>query len=286
MKRREFVKLSSSIAISTTVLPSLVSCSSSATAHNYGLGIYTVRDAMFSDPQGTLQRLKEIGYTDVELWSYDKGNFFNTPAAELKIMLDDLEMTASSLHVGIGPLSNELDMVIEAASTLGQKYINCNYLSEEERQSLDQYRGYVDLFNAVGEKTKSAGMQFGYHNHDFEFFDFEGTKPYDLLLDGCDADLVKFEMDMYWMTYANEDPAAYFNRYPGRFPLWHVKDMDADKKFAPVGSGTIDWQKVFALSEQAGLEQFFVEQDQPHSDDIFTDISKSLDYIRDQEFKA
>jgi sugar phosphate isomerase/epimerase len=280
MERRDFLKISGSSALGLALMPSLISSCAGAAQKSYGLGIYTVRDALEKDFKGTLKKLSEMGFTDLEFWNYNEGNIFGIPAIEVKKMMDDLGLKSTSLHAGITPLTNDFDRLLETASTLNEKYLVCNYLVESERTSLDDYKAHSDLLNMCGEKAKSAGITMGYHNHDFEFFDFDGQKPYDVLLDRCDKNLVRFEMDMYWMTASNQDPIAYFEKHPGRFPLWHVKDMNSEKQFTPVGEGIIDWNRIFAKADVAGLEQYFVEQDQSPSGDIFEDITKSLSYIK------
>ena len=197
--------------------------------------------------------------------------------------MDDLGLKSTRLHAGIDPLTNDFDRLFETASTLNEKYLVCNYLVESERTSLDDYKAHCDLLNKCGEKAESAGITMGYHNHDFEFFDFDGQKPYDILLDRCDKDLVRFEMDMYWMTVSKQDPTAYFEKHPGRFPLWHVKDMNSEKQFTPVGQGIIDWKKIFAKADIAGLEQYFVEQDQSPNGDPLKDITQSLSYLKENK---
>lgn len=281
MQRRDFLKISGSSALGLALMPSVISCSGAATGKSYGLGIYTVRDALEKDFKGTLENLSKIGFTDLEFWNYSEGKIFGNPAAEVKKMMDDLGLKSTSLHAGIDPLTNDFDRLLETASTLNEKYLVCNYLVEIERTSLDDYKSHAELLNKCGEKAKKASITMGYHNHDFEFFDFDGHKPYDLLLNSCDKELVKFEMDMYWMTVSNQDPIAYFEKHPGRFPLWHVKDMNSEKQFTPVGEGIVDWKKIFAKAELAGLEQYFVEQDQSPGGDVYADITKSLSYIKE-----
>lgn len=282
MKRRDFLKISGTTAVGISALPTIISCSS-AVSKSYGLGIYTVRDQLESDFKGTVAQLAKIGFQDLEFWNYNEGSFFDIPAAEVKKIMSDNDLKSTSLHAGIDPLTNDFDRLLDTASTLEERYLVCNYLQEGERKSLDDYKAHADLLNACGEKAIARGITIGYHNHDFEFFDFDGTKPYDLLLERCDENLVKFEMDMYWMTVSKQDPASYFKKHPGRFPLWHVKDMKADKTFCPVGQGVIDWPSIFENAELAGLEQFFVEQDQSPNGDPLADITVSLDYIKEND---
>ena len=156
----------------------------------------------------------------------------------------------------------------------------CAYLSADERKGIDDYKYAADQLNIAGERCKKAGIQLCYHNHDFEFIKEGDVLPYDILL-ATDENLVKMEVDLYWITKAGHDPVALFEQHPGRFPLWHVKDMDNTEKkdFTEVGSGIIDFKKIFKQSKKAGMKYFFVEQDKcPGSP--FDSITKSIAYIK------
>ena len=158
----------------------------------------------------------------------------------------------------------------------------CAYLSEAERGNLDHYKYVAEQLNKAGERCQKAGLQLCYHNHDFEFQGPAGSQlPYDLLLTSTDKKLVKMELDLYWITKAGQDPLALFKQHPGRFPLWHVKDMakTPQKSFTEVGNGSIDFKKIFARADEAGLQYFFVEQDSTPGSP-FDSVTKSLAYIR------
>jgi sugar phosphate isomerase/epimerase len=162
-------------------------------------------------------------------------------------------------------------------------------LQPDERQSFDDYKKLIDIFNKAGEATQKAGIQFCYHNHNFEFTKYGDTTAYDYLLNTVDPKLVKFEMDCFWVTHAGADPVAYFKKYPGRFPLLHIKDMkdkpaashELDAKmglFAPVGKGTINWKRIFAAAGQGGMEHYYVEQDYCEQPPLEA-IKVSYDYL-------
>ncbi len=161
---------------------------------------------------------------------------------------------------------------------VGQEYAALGYLREEERRSMDDYKRVADLLNSAGEKAKKKGIQLCYHNHDFEFQELEGQLPMYYLLDNTDPELVKMELDLYWITKAKYDIKDFFNKYNGRIPLWHVKDMDASGDFTEVGSGSVDFETAFANKEVAGMKHFFVEQDQ--SNNPIKSIKKSFDYVQ------
>ena len=234
-----------------------------------GLQLYTLRTDLSKDLEGTLKKVAAIGYKEVELFGYNDGKFFGKTPKEFKAILDGLGLDPVSGHYGAGvqmkdqkgTLSNDWQRAVDDAATIGQKYVNCAYLTDGERKSIDDYKKYVDLFNKSGEVAKKAGLQFGYHNHDFEFKKMDGQLPYDIIA-STDPDLVKLELDLYWIVKAGLDPVDLFKKYPGRFPLWHVKDMDkGDQSFAEVGTGSIDFKKIFDARKIAGMTHFFVEQD-------------------------
>jgi sugar phosphate isomerase/epimerase len=236
---------------------------------NIGLQLYTLRTDLAKDLEGTLKKVAAIGYKEVELFGYNDGKFFGKTPKEFKAILDGLGLNPVSGHYGAGvqmkdqkgTLSNDWQRAVDDAAAIGQKYVNCAYLTDGERKSIEDYKKYVDLFNKSGEVAKKAGLQFGYHNHDFEFKKMDGQLPYDLIA-STDPNLVKLELDLYWIVKAGLDPVDLFKKYPGRFPLWHVKDMDkGDQSFAEVGTGSIDFKKIFDARKIAGLEHFFVEQD-------------------------
>jgi sugar phosphate isomerase/epimerase len=267
ISRKSFIK-ASAFALVTPMLSSF-DWSVQKTSH-VGLQLYTLRDAISKDLEGTLEKVAAVGYKEVELFGYSEGKFFGKTASELKALLAKYKLNPVSGHYGAGvqnsgyqgSLSNGWEKAVDDAAELGHKYVVCAYLTPDERKSIDDYKKYVDLFNKAGEVAKKAGLQFAYHNHDFEFQKMNGELPYDYIAGKTDPELVKLELDLYWIVKAGLDPVDLFKQYPGRFPMWHVKDMDkGDKSFAEVGTGSIDFKKIFAQRKLAGLTNFFVEQD-------------------------
>jgi sugar phosphate isomerase/epimerase len=180
-----------------------------------------------------------------------------------------------------GTIMNDRKKAVDDAAEAGVQYMVCAYLSQSERGNLDHYKNVANMLDIAGETCKGAGIQLCYHNHDFEFIQENGKYPYEILLENTDKDMVKMEMDLYWVTKANQDPIALINKHPGRFPLWHVKDMDKtpEKKFTEVGNGTIDFKKIFTQAKKSGLKYFFVEQDVCPGDP-FNSIAQSISYIK------
>lgn len=287
--RRSFIKSTTFASAGLLITPSLLKFKSSY----IGLQLYTVRDAMQQDPAGTLAKVAQIGYNSVEGATYTGSEKFygmDTKAFSDLLKQNGLIMPSGHYRLGQektngqdtkGTLLHDWDKAVDDAAAVGVKYMVCAYLSAEERGGLDHYKQLADQFNKSGEICKKAGIQFCYHNHDFEFETQNGQLPYDILLNNTDKELVKMEVDLYWVTRAKHDPVELINQHPGRFPLWHVKDMDntPEHSFTEVGNGTIDFKKIFKEANKAGLKYFFVEQDKcPGSP--FDSITKSIGYIK------
>ncbi|HEX7051851.1 MAG TPA: sugar phosphate isomerase/epimerase [Longimicrobiales bacterium] len=242
-----------------------------------GIQLYTVRDLMARDVEGTLAALARIGYREVEF-----AGLHGRSAREMRAILDRLELTAPAGHVSLAEVRDDLDRVLDDAATLGQDYVVCPYLDVAYR-SRDGIKRAAEIFNRAGAAARGVGLGFAYHNHDFEFEPLpDGTLPYDLLLAETDPALVRMEMDLFWITKGGGDPLAYFARHAGRFPLVHVKDLSADGAMVNVGEGTIDFAKIFARAEQAGIRHYFVEHDQPAAP--LDDARVSYTYLRRLEF--
>jgi sugar phosphate isomerase/epimerase len=254
-----------------------------------GLQLYTVRDAMKSDLDGTVAKVAQIGYKELEFAGY-----FDHSPKDISELLKKNGLTAPSCHVGYDVVEKKLAQQIEAAHTIGHKFIVCPWIDPKQRAEPDGYKRAAELFQKAGEETHKAGIQFAYHNHTFEFQPSEalgGKLPYDVLL-ATDPKYVKMELDLCWISVAGKDPVEYFNKYPGRFPLVHVKDMkrlpkgaealkaEPDTEMADmtdVGSGVIDWKHIFSHAENARIEHYFVEQDYPT--DALASIAKSYGYL-------
>jgi sugar phosphate isomerase/epimerase len=252
-----------------------------------GVQLYTVRDQCVKDFEGTIKQIAAIGYKNLEIY-----DFYGKTAVEAKKLFDAHGLRAVSGHWMLPVLQKKLPKAIEDAKTVGCEYMVMPILENPaDRKTLDQYRKLVASFNKIGEQVKKAGLQFAYHNHNFEFQTLDGKLVYEYLLAELDPELVKMEMDCFWVTHAGHDPVALMEKYPGRFALLHIKDLkagnepatelDADKGtslFAEVGSGTIDWKRIFAAAPKGGLKHYFVEQDFCERDPLES-IKMSFDYL-------
>jgi len=257
-----------------------------------GLQLYTVRDAMAKDPMSTLAKVAAIGYNSVEGATYTGDEkFYGMNAAEFKRVLKQNGLIIPSSHYRLGEekvngetqkgtMLNDWNKAVDDAAEVGIKYMVCAYLSDAERGTLDHYKKVADELNIAGERCKKSGIQLCYHNHNFEFVKQGDTYPYDILLKS-DKNLVKMEIDLYWIKKAGQDAIKLFHEHPGRFPLWHVKDMDktSEQNFTEVGNGIIDFKEIFKYKNLAGMKYFFVEEDKcPGSP--FDSITKSINYIK------
>ncbi|MEO6893883.1 MAG: sugar phosphate isomerase/epimerase [Ginsengibacter sp.] len=286
--RRSFLKTSSVLSAGLMIAPSAFKPKNPL----IGLQLYTVRDAMAKDPKAALAKVAGLGYNSVEGATYTGDEkFYGMSPEEFKQVLKDNGLVMYSSHYRLGEdkmngqdikgtILHDWDKAIEDATKVGLKYMVCAWLSPEERGTLDHYKKVSDDLNVAGSKCKNAGIQLCYHNHDFEFIKENGQYPYDILM-RTDPNLVKMEMDLYWIKKAGQDPIELFKKHPGRYPLWHVKDMDKtpQKNFTEVGNGVIDFKEIFKYKKLAGMKYFYVEQDQTPGDP-FVSIKQSFDYIK------
>jgi len=299
MDRRSFL----GTITATTVMGRRFACA--AETHKIdklGLQLYTVRSEINKDFDGTLAKVAAAGYREVELagFSIDSGKvtYFDRSPEDLKAALKNHGLRAPSTHVSYQALEpTNFAKVIEASKVLGHEYIVNPWIEENARQGADGWKRAAGTLNRAGEMSKKAGFQFAYHNHWFEYVPENGKMPYDILLEETDPKLVKMELDLCWITVGRQDPLKYFDRYPGRFPLVHVKDLtklppaptaggqnygDKLEEMTEVGSGIIDWKRIFAQSEKAGIKHYFVEHDNPKSP--FESIKASSQYLAQLRF--
>jgi sugar phosphate isomerase/epimerase len=276
MRRRSFLRATVGAGATIALPPSILQASRparvpvSAGLDPIGVQLYTIRDLVREDMASTLDAVAEIGYQEVEFAGY----FDNNPV-EIRSWLDGAGLAAPAAHVMLSP--ETLGPTLDDASVLGHHYLVVPWIPPDMRQTLDDYRRVADGFNEVGLALREAGFQFAYHNHDFEFESMDGQVPFDVLLEETDPDLVQIELDLFWITHGGGDPFDYFARYPGRFPMVHVKDRLTDGTMVDVGDGTIDFPTIFADSKEAGIEHYFVEHDQPG--EPMESIRQSFEYL-------
>ena len=230
-----------------------------------GLELYTVRELFAKDPADTLKKVAAAGYKEVEIGPGTKPDM-------LKAQLRDAGLSAPSGYFESPRNIDDWKKTVDQANGYGLRYI---VVGDNPKLSAEDWKRRAALYNECGKLSRQAEIQFCYHAHFREFATVDKTSGYDIMLKQCDAKLLKMEMDIFWVTYAGKDPLTYWRRYPGRFPLLHIKDMtkgvtihhqedppdNGPNVFAPVGQGTIDWRRIFKHIEMAGAEHIFVEQD-------------------------
>lgn len=278
-KRREFLKLGSNIAAAMVFAP--LACNQSANdkktvtdtvgktgtetgkdIDRFGLQLYTLRADFPKDPKGVLKQVAGFGYKQVESFEGPKGIFWGMTNKEFKEYLDDLDMKIVSSHCDI---NKDLEKKAAEAAAIDMKYLICPYLGAQK--TLDDYKKKAELFNQCGETCKKAGIRFAYHNHDYSFVQLDGQFPQDVIMNNTDPSIVDYEMDIYWVVTAGQDPITWLKKYPNRFTLSHVKDRKkgaaATDKDASVivGQGSIDWPVVLKEAEKQGMKYYIVEQE-------------------------
>jgi len=289
--RRSFIKSGLFILGGSMILP--LNAFTKTKRKTIGIQLYTVRDALYENLENTLNSISSIGYNSLELAGYHERKFYGLLPSEFKKRVNELGLEINSSHV-LFPLTKEKGeckimekwkKAAEDVKNVGATYLVFPYLDPMYRDELTNYHLLSDNLNKIGEICKNNELQLAYHNHDFEFFHLDGQIPYNLVLNKTDKQLVKMEIDLYWIIKAGKNPIDYFKSYPGRFPLWHVKDMEnsPEKFFAEVGKGTIDFEPIFSKAKLAGLDYFFVEQDYSRRDPLES-IEMSYDYLVNSDF--
>jgi sugar phosphate isomerase/epimerase len=273
--RRNFLKTSALFAAGSLLLPELVRAAANARIKNIGIQLYTVRKEMLDDPAGTLKQLAKIGFKELESARSEKGNYYGLKPKEIRKITEDLGMKLRSGHIHV---DNDWQKSLEEATETGQQYIISAVLPSKG-QTIEHYQESAEAFNKLGEECKKANLFFGYHNHDSEFEKVNGQVLYDILLKNTDPSLVKMELDLGWVVAAGQDPFHYFSTYPGRFPLWHLKDMDTTRKQSTeFGKGQLDIKGLLKQAKQSGMKHFFMEQEE-YAHTAFESIQIDYDYL-------
>jgi len=224
-----------------------------------GIQLWTLRSVVDSDLSGTLSSLSKFGFNSLEPYGFD-GSFYGHSAKDFRKMCNDLGMDITSTHCGINIENAQL--YTEKAAEAGLEYLVLPSFGGRPEKTLDDFKKAADEMNLIGEITKKAGITFGYHNHNFEFRAIEGKLPYDILLAETDPDLVTFQMDIFWVMKGGQKPEQYFDKHPGRFQLWHIKDMGNDGDSCIIGNGRIKFPDLLKQSGKAGLKRIIYEQEQ------------------------
>lgn len=287
VNRRTFLFELAAIGLGAAALPACAKAGASAaaggtpaSARQIGLQLYTVRDLLGKDFEGTLRRVADIGYTKVEFAGY-----YNRTPEQVRAILDRIALASPSAHIPVEAMRQDAAAQIAAAKVIGQEYITIPSYPFARDGGVDAWRRGAAELNKWGAQCRDAGLRLAYHNHAAEFAPLDGGPTgYDVLMREADPALVDFELDLYWASYADRDPIALFAQYPGRFTMWHVKDLQrvqGTKTMAPVGRGTLDFKTIFAHARESGMRHFFVEHDNAASTGgSLASIQASYSYLR------
>lgn len=290
MNRRKFVATTGILGVAAFLPLSSYSMFGKA-KFKMGLQLYTVNDDMNKDVIGTLKAAKTMGYEDFETFGFngEKGTFYGYKSTDFKKILEDLQTTASSGHYGFASyldqsddaLKRFVDQCIEGARALEMKYITWPWLAPEQR-TMDNYKLMAEKLNVIGEQVTAANLGFAYHNHGFEFEDHNGENGFDIILNETDASLVKLQMDMYWVIRSSElSPKELVKNQPGRYVMWHIKDMDkVTKDYTELGNGSIDYAEVLPDPDESGLEFYYLEQGGNYAHSPMKSVADSADYFK------
>lgn len=272
--RREFLASAGTLAMGSMLLSSDFNISKKVT--NVGLQLYTFRNELAKDVMGTLQQIAGLGIKQIESARSNKGHYYGLTAAEMKKACNDLGMTLRSGHVH---LDDKWKQTMNEAAESGQEYLIVSSMPTEG-QTVDNYKKVAEAFNKTGEECKKMNLKFGYHNHEYEFESESGQVLYDVLLKNTDPNLVHMELDLGWVVAAGKNPLEYFKNFPGRFPLWHLKDMNLAKKSSvEFGKGGLDVIAMLKSSKQSGLKYLFVEQEEYASTPLES-MKYNMEYLK------
>ncbi len=290
--RRNFLKLSATIGAGLAAgafTNTLMGCSPAAKSNiqnEFGLQLYTLRDELPKDPKGILKQVASFGYKQIESYEGPNGIFWGMSNTEFKKLMDDLGMTITSSHCDI---NKDFERKAAEAAAIGMKYLICPHLGPQK--SLDDFKRFADTFNQRGEVCKKNGIRFAYHNHDYSFKLQEGKFPQDVMMQNTDKDLVDYEMDIYWVVTAGQDPEAWFKKYPDRFRLCHVKDRQRDVALTEkknvsvvVGKGSINFPAVLKTGAANGLKYYMVEQEAYEGTTPLAATKANADYMKNFRF--
>lgn len=288
--RRDFIA-HTCITASGILLGSTALATVPKPTYKMGLQLFTIRDAMAKDPVATLKQVASIGYEDSETYGFDPRavSYYGLKAKDFRQLLDDNGLTTTSGHYDLfrylnvpeADLLAYVDQCIIGAHVLKQKYITWPWLDPQDRD-IEKFKQLASKLNIVGERIKKAGLGFAYHNHNFEFIDHDGKIGYDIIMEETDSDLVKLQIDLYWVARASKlTPAELFRKQPGRFVMWHIKDMDKiSHDYTELGNGSIDYTTILPDTEIAGMEFYYLEQGGNFRKDSMQSITESAAFFK------
>lgn len=292
MNRRNFIIKSGLVS---GMLLSQRSCLSSFARENKRMGyqLYSIRDEMDKDPFATLKMLTSVGYNDFEVHGYNPSTdeIYGINPSDFSRIIRDLGATVSSGHFGfheyldrpLDDLNRFIDACIKTSHLLENNYMVYPWLAPHQR-TIDDYKKLAEHLNIIGERAKKANLSCAYHNHDFEFHDHNGDSGYEIILRETDPSIVNMQMDMYWVMHSSPlSPKEWIDTYPGRFHMWHIKDMEKQTRdFTELGNGSIDYSSILPDPKESGLVHFFIEQDGNYTENSKESAKTSAIYFKEK----
>lgn len=288
--RRSFIK-QSGLLLAATMAPTSIFSMETKPNFKMGLQLFTIRDAMAKDPIGTLKKIRAMGYEDSEVYGYDskKDTYYGIKAKSFKELMDDLDFTVTSGHYDFSsyfmrPLNELQDYIahcIEGSHSIGAKYITWPWLAPEYR-TIENFKILTEKLNKIGEQVTKSGLGFAYHNHGFEFDEHDGKNGYDIILSETDPELVKLQMDMYWVKHSSKlTPSELIAQNPGRYVMWHIKDMDkVTRDYSELGNGSINYIDMLSNINTDVLEYYYLEQGSNFAQNSMQSIADSAKYFK------
>lgn len=290
LNRRDFIK-QTGLAVSAVGFGLSGFIAPKAKKYKMGLQLFTIREPMAEDPRKALKTISGFGYQDTETYGYDgpSKQFYGMPAKDFRKVLEDNSLSSTSGHYDFikyfnGPTEELLrytDQSIEGAHALGQKYITWPWLDPESR-SIEKFKILTEKLNIIGERVNKSGLGFAYHNHNFEFIAHNGETGYDIILQNTDPKLVKLQIDLYWVAHSSPNTAhELFEKAPGRFVMWHIKDMDkVSRDYTEMGNGSIDYTKILPDASLSGMEYYYIEQGGNFAQNPIKSVKDSAEYFK------
>lgn len=280
--RRTFIKQIGALAAFASIGLSF----RSKPKYKMGLQLFTIREPLKNDVKGTLKQVAALGYQNLETYGFDPAQkkYYGYHAKEFQKILSDLNLTTTSGHYDFNTLLNKsnddldryVDQCIEGAHAIKQDYITWPWLDPQSR-TIEKFKLVAEKLNRIGERMKGSKVELAYHNHDFEFIEQDGKIGYDVIMNETDPKLVKLQIDLYWAVHSSKlSPHELFLKQPGRYVMWHVKDMDKKTRdYTELGNGSIDYKPILPDAKMSGLENYFIEQGGNFAKDPMTSIADS-----------
>jgi sugar phosphate isomerase/epimerase len=262
-----------------------------APKYKMGLQLFSIRGPLSKDLEGTIKKVASIGYEDCETYGYnpESGTFYGLKATDFKRLLSDNGMITTSGHYDFAQYFDKtddemkrfVDRCIEGAHSVGHKYITWPWLDPNSR-TIEKFKQLTGKLNRIGEQVTRAGLGFAYHNHDFEFIDHGGQNGYDIILRETDSRVVKLQLDLYWVMHSSKlSPSQLIDLQPGRYVMWHIKDMDkVTRDYSELGNGSIDFTKILPEASRAGVQYYYIEQGGNFAKDPIQSVTDSAVYFK------